>query len=175
MGSRFYVVQLLLFLLQNFRYLLVGYRESSFIRLSNKSYIYYQHTQPKFIYPLPKELLSQMNRFKTIKKVYIGQNPYLLQESKLGKPVLRLAKPDGYSIMKTPCFVHKAYLEMYFDPLMVPAGAVEYVEKQKICEDILLSIVVTKFVQDINLTHYGVLAVNGPPTKGKPGTQSFFN
>lgn len=61
--------------------------------------------------------------------------------------------------MSTPCFVHKTYLEMYFDPLMVPAGAVEYVNGIRNCEDILLSIVITKFLQDSNRPQSGVLAV----------------
>ncbi len=77
-----------------------------------------------------------------------------------------MEEADGYSIMQSPCFVHKAYLEMYFDPLMIPAGAVEYVEKQKNCEDILLSIVVTKFLQDMNMTQSGVMVIkNSLPIK----------
>lgn len=71
---------------------------------------------------------------------------------------------DGYSIMGAPSFVHKAYLEMYFDPAFVPAGAVEYVENLNNCEDILLSIVVTKFLQDMNFTRHGVLAMKNSLT-----------
>lgn len=92
----------------------------------------------------------------------IGNKTYVL-----GKPIesRRKAvpeKPDGYSIMGGPSFVHKAYLEMYFDPTIVPVSAVEYVEKLNNCEDILLSIVVTKFLQDTdtsNVTHTGVLTM----------------
>lgn len=53
--------------------------------------------------------------------------------------------------MLVPLFVHLVYLEMYFDPLVVPAGAVEYVEELGKCEGILLSVVVTKFLHDMKL------------------------
>lgn len=71
-------------------------------------------------------------------------------------------KPDGYSIMSTPCFIHRSYLQMFFDPLMVPASAVQYVKELRDCEDILLSIVVTKFLHDSNWTQdSGVLCTKG--------------
>ena len=59
--------------------------------------------------------------------------------------------------MLVPAFVHRVYLEMYFDPDVVPAGAVEYVEELGNCEDILLSVVVTKFLHDMNMAKSGAL------------------
>lgn len=68
-------------------------------------------------------------------------------------------KSDGYNIMLNSCFLHRAYLEMYFDPRMVPPSLLEYVDQQKNCEDILMSIVATKFLKDIGRPQCGVLAV----------------
>ena len=48
---------------------------------------------------------------------------------------------------------------MFFDPAMVPAGAVKYVQDLMNCEDMLMSVVVTKFMQDANLMQSGVLLV----------------
>lgn len=68
-------------------------------------------------------------------------------------------KSEGYNIMLNSCFLHRAYLEMYFDPRMVPRSLMEYVDGQKNCEDILMSIVATKFLKDIGRPQCGVLAV----------------
>lgn len=61
--------------------------------------------------------------------------------------------------MLNSCFIHKAYLEMYFDPNMLPHKALEYVEQRKNCEDILMSVMVTKFLKDTGRSQCGVLAV----------------
>ena len=67
---------------------------------------------------------------------------------------------DHYSIMlMTGCFVHKAYLELYFDPDMIPNSILDYVNAEMNCEDILLSVVVTKFLQDIGHSQSGVVTV----------------
>ena len=67
---------------------------------------------------------------------------------------------DHYSIMlMTGCFVHKAYLELYFDPDMIPKSILDYVNAEMNCEDILLSVVVTKFLQDIGRSQSGVVTV----------------
>jgi len=67
---------------------------------------------------------------------------------------------NGYSIMLTSvCFVHRIYLEMFFDPLFVPSTVLNEIDKRKNCEDIMLSILVTKFLNDISWPQCGVLAV----------------
>lgn len=126
------------------------------MRLSNKSYIYTPHEKWRYIGAVEEmdDNHSHINPRKRILRM--GQNYYLTDR------VSEELKSDGYSIMSTPCFVHRAYLQMFFDPLIVPASAVKYVEKLRDCEDILLSIVVTKFLQDSNKTQSGVLATKGP-------------
>ncbi len=65
-----------------------------------------------------------------------------------------------YSIMlMTACFVHKAYLELYFDPQMIPQSVLDYVNSERNCEDILLSVLVSKFLKDIGRPQCGVVAV----------------
>ena len=49
---------------------------------------------------------------------------------------------------------------MYFDPLMFPPGIIEYVDQKRNCEDILMSILVTKFLHDIGRPQCGALAVH---------------
>ncbi len=62
---------------------------------------------------------------------------------------IKIKNSESYGIVLNSFFVHKAYLEMYFDPLMVPDGALEYVKSSNIiCASIFLNIVVTKFLQD---------------------------
>ena len=68
-------------------------------------------------------------------------------------------KSEGYNIMLNSCFLHKTYLEMYHDPLIIPSSLVEYVNRQMNCEDILMSVVVAKFLKDIGRPQSGVLAV----------------
>ena len=91
--------------------------------------------------------------------VKVGNKTYNLGRVRETEVVPTLNEPSGYSIMQAPCFIHKAYLEMYFDPVLVPTAAVDYVDGLQNCEDILLSIVVTKFVQDVSLTQLGTLAI----------------
>lgn len=149
---------------QNSRHLLVGFEESSFIQDDQGRYIYTHHQQQRYIGVLsihkhPRHKIEIRNGIKIL---HVGNRTYTLGKAAVGTVKSgdnSSAKPEGYSIMKTPCFVHKAYLEMYFDPLMVPAGAVEYVDSLRNCEDILFSIVVTKFLQDSNRPQSGVLAV----------------
>lgn len=138
----------------------MGYNESSFLRFPNNSYIYMPHEGQAYYGPISKmENAPKINPKKRIFR--IGHFAYLANR------IDEYLKPDGYSIMSTPCFVHRAYLEMYLDPLIVPATAVEYVEKLRECKDILLSIVVAKFLQDSNRTQCGVLATRGPAMNGK--------
>lgn len=61
--------------------------------------------------------------------------------------------------MLNSCFLHRVYLDMYFDPLVVPRNLLDYVNEKKNCEDILMSIMVTKFLNDMHRPQCGVLAV----------------
>lgn len=63
----------------------------------------------------------------------------------------------GYSIMIPPLFFHRAYLEMMFDPVMIPSKLVTYIDEIMNCDDILMSIVVTKFMQDCGWPQSGGL------------------
>ena len=56
-------------------------------------------------------------------------------------------------------FVHKAYLELYFDTSMIPQHIRDFVNKVKNCDDILLSVVVTKFLNDLGRPQSGVIDV----------------
>ena len=67
--------------------------------------------------------------------------------------------PGSYGIMLPAYFIHKAYLEMFFDPEMVPRDLLDYTDAKFNCEDILFSMMVTKFVQDANLAWSGGLCV----------------
>lgn len=126
---------------------------------SSQNYVYARHESQRYIGVRPNEVKHKRIENRNGSSVLrIGNKTYILGKSKSMKKV-PYTKPDGYSIMQTPCFIHKSYLEMYFDPLMVPAGAVEYVERMKNCEDILLSIVVTKFLQDTGTMEHGILAM----------------
>ena len=68
-------------------------------------------------------------------------------------------KSEGYNIMLNSCFLHKTYLKMYYDPVIIPMSLLDYVNLQMNCEDILMSIVVTKFLKDMGMSQSGVLAV----------------
>lgn len=95
--------------------------------------------------------------------LHIGNKTYILgkalkKQHKSNDTLIESA--DGYSIMLTSvCFVHRIYLEMFFDPSFVPSGVREEIDKRRNCEDIMLSILVTKFLQDISWPQCGVLAV----------------
>ncbi len=56
-------------------------------------------------------------------------------------------------------FIHKAYLEMLFDSEMVPRDLLDYTDKMMNCEDILFTMMVTKFLKDANLAWSGGLVV----------------
>ena len=68
-------------------------------------------------------------------------------------------EPGSYSIMLPGLFIHRAYLEMLFDPMMVPSEYVEFTDEMMNCEDILLSMMVTRFVGDTGLPWSGGLAI----------------
>ena len=76
------------------------------------------------------------------------------------------AKPDqwapglhysGNSIVLPAIFLHRAYLEMMFDEKMVAKELVEYIDQIMNCDDILMSVVVTKFLKDCGWPQSGGL------------------
>ena len=68
-------------------------------------------------------------------------------------------KPGTYSFILPGFFVHRAYLEMLFDPSRVPTEFIEYVDNVMNCDDLLLSMMVAKFQWDSNSTWGAGLAV----------------
>ena len=54
---------------------------------------------------------------------------------------------------------HRAYLEMYFDPEVLPQGIFEYINNVMNCDDIALSIMITKFLEDVSWKQTAALAV----------------
>lgn len=160
---------------------MVGFEERSYIRNSEGKYIYTNYERRKFF----RSKSFQNNNNITTKKLppeyvikivngtrilQIKNKTYILGKasSSLGNTTLRKTsknvtdipqKSEGYNIMLNSCFVHRAYLEMYFDPLIVPSSLLEYVNEQQNCEDILMSIMVTKFLEDTGKPQCGVLAV----------------
>ncbi len=67
--------------------------------------------------------------------------------------------PGSYSIMLPGFFLHKTYLEMLFDQEMVPSEFLEYTDAVMNCEDILVTMMVTKFLRNVGLPQSGGLAV----------------
>lgn len=144
--------------------MIVGFEESSYVVDSDKNYSFVPHEKQRFIGYKRNSTHQTSNRIEVVKGIrilHVGNKTYNLGKVKRNEKQVYVdsSKPDGYSIMQAPCFVHKAYLEMFFDPLMVPPGAVRLVEALNNCEDILLSIVVTKFLQDLNEPQCGVLTI----------------
>lgn len=146
----------------------MGFQESSFFKASNGSYVYEPHRRQRYVgikyktgalSPSKVEIRNGTRILIVRNKTYVlGKPPGSRRKADDSNSVPE--KEDGYSIMGGPSFVHKAYLEMYFDPILVPASAVQYVKDLNNCEDILLSVVVTKFLQDTsNVTHSGVLTM----------------
>lgn len=68
-------------------------------------------------------------------------------------------EPGSYSIMLPGLFIHRTYLEMLFDPAIVPSKYLEFTDKMMNCEDILLTMMVTRFVGDTGLPWSGGLAI----------------
>lgn len=130
---------------------MVGFEESSFVRDENGSYIYVRYqTQRRYVGTVKHggHGRSKIEIINGSRVVFIGNKTFTLSKSDEDAMNFTDYKPEGYAIMKTPCFIHRAYLQMYFDPLVVPPTAVEFVNRLMNCEDILLSIMVTKFLRD---------------------------
>lgn len=158
-------IKLCLYSAQNFRYQIVGFQESSFSTNSNGSYVYNPHQRRRYVgikYKAGQPTKSRIELRNGTRILHVGNKTFFL-----GKPLENHTRPrsapadviDGYSIMGVPSFLHKVYLEMYFDPEVVPASAVEYVEEVDNCEDILLSVVATKFLHDMNMMQPGVMVI----------------
>lgn len=144
---------------------MVGFQESGFVKDSQDRYLYVPHQKHRYIgiQTRHKRSIHKVEILNGTKILRIGNKTYNLGKASPtpseGQSQNNAATLEGYSFLKTPCFVHKAYLEMYFDSLMVPAGAVEYVDSLWNCEDLLLSIMITKFLYDSKRPQCGVLAV----------------
>ena len=66
----------------------------------------------------------------------------------------------GYSMMISATFImHRVYLEMFFDPEVLPRVMFEYVDSIKNCEDLGICVMVTKFLKEVSWPQCGVLAV----------------
>ena len=80
----------------------------------------------------------------------------------------------AYAIMLPGFFVHRAYLEMLFDPVMVPAHMLDYVNTVMNCDDILFSMMLTRFLRRAELAVTAGLAIEPAQTirnlhfRGKP-------
>lgn len=83
---------------------------------------------------------------------------YFYRTPREAKTIMK-AVPGSYGIMLPGFFMHKAYLKMASDPSMVPLEYLHYIDTQLNCEDILLSMMVTRFVNDANLARSGGLAI----------------
>lgn len=55
--------------------------------------------------------------------------------------------------------LHRAYLEMYFDPEVLPRGILEYVNSIMNCEDLSMNAMATKFLEDTSWPQPAALAV----------------
>ncbi len=167
---------------QDFSHKIVGFEEKIIRAYPNKTY-YYSDYSRRFIH-LKSRSVDRNRKIEVVngtRILHIGNKTYVLGKAseKSGSLLAKnnVKKYDGYSVISSSFFIHKAYLEMYFDPLMVPNGALEYVERSKKCEGILLNIVVTKFLADTRRDQSGPLAVKntlsikrlGPETTPKTG------
>lgn len=63
----------------------------------------------------------------------------------------------GYSIILPGVFLHRAYLEMLFDSLIIAKELIEYIDEIMNCDDILTSVMVTKFMNDCGWPQSGCL------------------
>ena len=172
--------------LQMYRHRIVGFEERSFIKNFEGKYIYSHYERRRFFriksrhrnptsrlpvgYTIEivngTRLLHVRNKTFILGK-YSGRdgsdmkdsNKMKRSSSSSGHSYYNDSKSEGYNIMLNSCFLHRAYLEMYFDPVVVPVALLEYVNQQMNCEDILMSVMVTKFVSEMYRPQCGVLAV----------------
>lgn len=165
---------------QTFRHRIVGFEERSFIRRNNGKYIYTNYERRRF-FSVKTEKSRSSNHLPPGYKIeikdgtrilHVKNKTFILGKSSSnnlkGSTIMRQSeyssanesqKSEGYNIMLNSCFLHRVYLEMYFNPVVVPANLLEYVNEERNCEDILMSVVVTKFLNDVHRPQCGVLAV----------------
>jgi hypothetical protein len=156
----------------------VGFEERSFILDAAGKYVYTNYERRRF-YKIMSQRTKNNNHLPPgysvevkdgIRILHVGNKTFVLglenpeydkkkKDKKSDNSEQPMQKSEGYNIMLNSCFLHRAYLEMYFDPRMVPPSLVEYVDGQKNCEDILMSVVATKFLRDLGRPQCGVLAV----------------
>ena len=156
----------------------MGFEERSFVRSPNGRYIYTNYERRRFFNiraDKPKEqnhlppgytieikdgirLLHVKNKTFILGKAAEGSSA-IVRQSRFEQLNDTKGKSEGYNIMLNSCFIHRTYLKMYYDPLIIPSSLLEYVNQQMNCEDILMSVTVTKFLKDIGKPQSGVLAV----------------
>ena len=61
-------------------------------------------------------------------------------------------------------YLHKAYLEMFHDPRILPKTTIDYIDHMMNCEDLAICVMVAKFLEDIHQPQSAVLSVQ---TQGK--------
>ena len=86
-----------------------------------------------------------------------------------------LVSPDntpGYSIILPAVFIHRAYLKMMFDPAMISPELIAYIDEIMNCDDILINIMVTKFLQDCGLPQGGALKLSHNRIENLEGTHA---
>ena len=161
------------------RHRVVGFEERSFIKGANGKFIYTNYERRRFL----KTMIGKTDSSRLppgytievkdgVRLLHVRNKTFVLGKSNLAENQVSSShhsagnlsqkqqkKSEGYNIMLNSCFLHRAYLEMYFDPQIVPHSLLEYVDEQKNCEDILMSIVATNFLKDIGRPQCGVLAV----------------
>ena len=101
-------------------------------------------------------LIGFQERTRTF--THLRNNTYVYGDIK-DKSQLSPDHKPGYSIILPGLFLHRAYLEMLFDPVMIAPELIAYIDEIINCDDILINIMVTKFLQDCGLPQGGVLSV----------------
>ena len=70
------------------------------------------------------------------------------------------AEKFGYSLMGSgSSFLHKAYLEMFHDPRILPRSIIDYIDNLMNCEDLAMCVMVAKFLEDIHQPQCAALSV----------------
>ena len=70
------------------------------------------------------------------------------------------AEKFGFSLMiSASSYLHKAYLEMFHDPRILPRTTIDYVDHMMNCEDLAMCVMVAKFLEDIHQPQCAVLSV----------------
>ena len=86
-------------------------------------------------------------RARTYSLLKNGKYHYGVADERLRSGVPTLGT---YSFIIPGFFIHRAYLEMLFDPSRVPTEFIKYVDEVMNCDDLLMSMMVAKFQSDNN-------------------------